>query len=108
MTADNGQRALSLMLERKPDVAVFDVIVPGMDGLTLTKKVKRHPDLADVPILIITVITKDSDLADGFWKMGAGADDFVTKPFDPFDLADRVERLHRQFSQAREAVGREA
>lgn len=103
-TADNGRSALSILKERRPDVAVLDILVPGIDGLTICRKIKTNPEFKAIPVLIITVITKDSDLADGFWKLGSGADDFVTKPFDPFDLADRVERLYLLFSRARRAV----
>ncbi len=104
VTAAHGRTALNLLQERPPDVAILDILVPGIDGLTICRRMKSNPELMHIPVLIITVITKDSDLADGFWKMGSGADDFVTKPFDPFDLADRVERLHLLYSQARRAL----
>ena len=41
----------------------------------------------------MTAVTQDTDLADGFWRMGTQADDFISKPFDPYEFADRVERL---------------
>lgn len=95
LTANNGNQAMRIIEEQRPDAAVLDVIVPGMDGLSICRRIKRDPDLQRMPVLMCTVITRDSDLPDGFWKMGCGADDFVTKPFDPFHLADRVERLLR-------------
>jgi len=83
--------------EAAPDLIVLDVLLPGVNGLDFCKQLKAKPLYRNIPVLMITVITRESDLADGFWKIGTGADDFVTKPFDPFDLADRIERLLTQY-----------
>ena len=94
LEAYSGEMASQLLQEQpRPDLIVLDILLPGVNGLELCQQLKADPDLKDVPVLMITVITKDSDVADGFWRIGTGADDFVTKPFDPFVLADRIERL---------------
>ena len=64
-----------------------------MDGLTILKRMKENNTLAKIPVIIVTVVTKDSDLADGFWRKIAGTEGFITKPFDPFELADRVDEI---------------
>lgn len=94
LEAYSGEGARRILQEgQRPDLIVLDILLPGVNGLELCQQLKSDPEMKKVPILMITVITKDSDVADGFWRIGSGADDFVTKPFDPFVLADRIERL---------------
>jgi len=94
LEAYSGEMAQQVLEQHpRPDLIVLDILLPGVNGLELCQQLKADPELKSVPVLMITVITKDSDVADGFWKIGSGADDFVTKPFDPFMLADRIERL---------------
>ena len=93
LEANNGNKALELIRRHKPDMIVLDLMLPGINGLEICSRIKSDKHFANIPVLIITVVTKDSDLPDGFWCKGTGADDFVTKPFDPFSLADKVERL---------------
>jgi two-component system, OmpR family, response regulator MprA len=90
-SGEQGRRVLEK--EGRPDLIVLDVLLPGVNGLDLCKQIKENPRLSDVSVILITVITQDSEVADGFWKIGTKADDFVSKPFDPFDLADRIEKL---------------
>jgi two-component system response regulator MprA len=92
--AYDGVACLKMLKEGlKPDLIVLDVLMPGLSGLDVCKQLKGDPQWENILVMLITVITKDSDIADGFWKIGTDADDFVTKPFDPFELADRIERL---------------
>ncbi|HNT36801.1 MAG TPA: response regulator [bacterium] len=99
LEAYDGRQAWNLFEEHEPDLAVLDIVMPGRTGLELCSDIRSHPRLSHIPVLIMTSITKDSDLADGFWKLGTSANDFVTKPFDPFDIADRIERLLRKAQQ---------
>jgi DNA-binding response OmpR family regulator len=64
-----------------------------MDGLQVCNAIKSDTALASIPIMLITSATADSEVADGFWKIGTNADDFLSKPFNPFELAARVDRL---------------
>ena len=91
--AGNGREALVSMEASRPDLVITDLVMPGINGLDLSRKIKNNPDWANIPLIIVTSATQDSELADGFWKSGTLADEFVTKPFDPFEMADRVERL---------------
>ncbi len=98
MGAASAEKAWEVLgREAAPDLIVLDVLLPGVNGLDFCKQLKAKPLYRNIPVLMITVITRESDLADGFWKIGTGADDFVTKPFDPFDLADRIDRLQTQY-----------
>jgi len=91
--AHNGHEAVRCIEKDRPDLIITDLVMPGMNGLDLCRLLKKDPRWVDIPLVVITSATKDSDLADGFWKLGTAADDFVTKPFDPFEMADRVERM---------------
>jgi len=93
LEAYDGKEAWSLLQSRQPDLAVLDIVMPGKTGLQICSEIRASPELRHIPVLIMTSITKDSDLADGFWRLGTEADEFVTKPFDPFEIADKIERL---------------
>ena len=105
--ARDGREALRCMEKARPDLIITDLVMPGMNGLDLCRSVKKDARWADIPLMVITSATKDSDLADGFWKLGTAADDFVTKPFDPFEMADRVERIIQQRRPSRESESEE-
>jgi len=94
LEAYSGEMARQLLDEHpRPDLIVLDILLPGVTGLELCQQLQADPERRGIPVMMITVITNESDVADGLWKIGTAADDFVSKPFDPFDLADRIERL---------------
>ena len=72
------------------DVVVSDVMMPRMSGLELVAALRDDPDTAGIPILLLTAKAQQADIGAG---IDAGADDYVTKPFEPLDLVDRVNRL---------------
>jgi len=88
VTATNGQEALDRIFRVCPDLVVSDVLMPVMDGFTLYKKLKHNPATADIPVLILTA---RGHMEDSFRVMGA--DDFLTKPFEPQDLLAKIESL---------------
>ena len=93
MKAHNGNAAWEMIQKETPDAAIFDIIMPGINGLELCKRIKNNPRFQKMPVLILTSVTSDSDLADGFWKIGTKADHFISKPFDPYALGDKVEQI---------------
>src|SRR3972149_10482346 len=84
LTSHNGLEALRLAQETHPDLIVLDLMLPGMDGLEICRKIREE---SDVPIIMLTARTSDEDKLAG---LGLGADDYVTKPFSPRELAARV------------------
>ena len=96
VSAGDGLEALNRLEDKRPDMIITDLVMPNMDGLQLCKKVKGDQRWADIPLLVITSATQETDLPDGFWRLGTPADDFLTKPFDPFDVADRIEKMIEQ------------
>jgi len=90
ITAADGQQGVDRTRADRPDVVVSDVMMPKMSGIELVAQLKGDPDTSGIPILLLTAKAQQADIGAG---MDAGADDYVTKPFEPLDLVDRVNRL---------------
>ena len=90
IVAADGKEGVERARADRPDIVVCDVMMPKMSGIELVAELKADPDTAAIPILVLTAKAQRSDIGAG---MEAGADDYVTKPFDPLDLVDRVNRL---------------
>jgi len=90
LTAYNGLEALRLAREGHPNLIVLDIMLPGIDGLQVCRTLRAE---SDVPIIMLTAKTTDQDKLAG---LGLGADDYVTKPFSPRELAARVRAVLRR------------
>lgn len=86
--AYNGQTAIEKTNKEKPDLVLLDIMMPGMNGLEVCKKLKHNKITKDIPIVILSA---KSQLDDKFQGIDAGAIDYITKPFDPVDLLKKVE-----------------
>ena len=84
---EDGAAAVEACQASPPDLVVLDVMMPGMGGLDATRALRLDPRLARVPVILLTARAQESDIEQGF---GAGADDYVVKPFSPRELASRV------------------
>ncbi|HEY98083.1 MAG TPA: response regulator transcription factor [Dehalococcoidia bacterium] len=90
ITAYEGVEALRLAREAHPDLIVLDLMLPGIDGLQICRTLRKE---SDVPIIMLTAMTTDEDRLRG---LDLGADDYVTKPFSPRELAARVRAVLRR------------
>jgi DNA-binding response OmpR family regulator len=90
LAAYDGHEALRLAREGRLDLIVLDLMLPGIDGLEICRTLRAE---SDVPIIMLTARTTDQDKLTG---LGLGADDYVTKPFDPRELAARVKAVLRR------------
>lgn len=90
LTAYDGFVALRLAQENHPDLIVLDLMLPGIDGLEICRRLRAE---SDVPIIMLTARTMDEDKLTG---LGLGADDYVSKPFSPRELAARVRAVLRR------------
>jgi two-component system alkaline phosphatase synthesis response regulator PhoP len=90
LTAYDGEEALRLARESHPDLIVLDLMLPGIDGLEICRILRAE---SDVPIIMLTAMTTDQDRLTG---LDLGADDYVTKPFSPRELAARVRAVLRR------------
>ncbi len=95
MTAYNGVEALRLARENHPDLIVLDLMLPGVDGLQICRTLRAE---SAVPIIMLTARTTDDDKLTG---LDSGADDYVTKPFSPRELAARVRAVLRRSPEER-------
>jgi CheY-like chemotaxis protein len=87
--ADNGHAALQKIASYPPDLVLLDVMMPGMNGFEVTRRIRQNPSLPFIPILLVTGYSEPTP-ADGF---DAGADGFIRKPIDFEDLLKRVQTI---------------
>ena len=99
VTLHNGREAIEQFDEIDPDVAIVDLVLPGMDGLTLCERIREADP--DVIIIIVTATTKDSEVPDSVWRIGTPADAFLSKPFDPSELRNLIQKLRAEAEQSR-------
>jgi two-component system cell cycle response regulator len=92
VSAYNGVDALARIEEHTPDIVLLDVMMPGMDGFEVCRRIKANPKTAHVPVVMVTALDQPSDRVAG---LDAGADDFLTKPVDDAALFARVRSLVR-------------
>jgi twitching motility two-component system response regulator PilH len=89
-TAENGEQALAALAADKPDLVLMDIVMPGQNGFQLTRQITRNPDFRELPIIICTSKSQETDK---LWAMRQGARDYVTKPVDPHDLLSKIMAL---------------
>ena len=90
LTANSGPEALALLNEEMPDLVILDVMMPGMDGLEVCRRIRRSTDL---PIIFLSARGETSDRVAG---LDVGADDYLPKPFEPSELLARVRAVMRR------------
>lgn len=88
--AVNGREALAMALRERPALIISDVVMPEMDGYELTREVKSHPHLCDVPVILVTTMSDPQDVIRG---LECGADCFILKPYDDQHLVGRVQYI---------------
>ncbi|MBN1429418.1 MAG: response regulator [Anaerolineae bacterium] len=93
MTAKDGEEAMTLAIKERPSLVLLDVILPKLNGYQVCRRMKSTPATAQIPVILITSKTKETDR---FWGMEQGADDYVTKPFDAQQLLAVVNRFAPQ------------
>jgi two-component system alkaline phosphatase synthesis response regulator PhoP len=91
--ASSGEEALRLVRSEIPDLVVLDLMLPGIDGLEVTRRLKSDPNTKHLPIVMLTAKGEEADIVTG---LELGADDYVTKPFSPRILVARVRAVLRR------------
>jgi len=88
ISASTGDEALKLALEQTPALAILDLVMPGLYGYAVMRRMKENVATKDVPVIVLTARTDPKDVARG---LEVGASDYVEKPFSPGDLLARVQ-----------------
>lgn len=89
----SGEEALKVVANHPPALVILDLMLPGIDGLEVCKRLKNDPKMASIPIVMLTVKGEETDVVVG---LELGADDYITKPFSPKVLLARVKAILRR------------
>lgn len=93
LTAPNGEEALIVVDEEKPDLVILDWMLPKLSGIEVCKQLRRRPETHALPIIMLTARSEEFDRVRG---LDSGADDYITKPFSPKELIARVNAILRR------------
>ena len=96
VTAATGEDALVVCAHERPAMVLLDIMLPGIDGMEVCRRLKSAPTTADIPIIMLSAKSTDLDKILG---LGTGADDYVVKPFNPLELTARVKSQLRRYTQ---------
>jgi two-component system KDP operon response regulator KdpE len=100
ITASRGEEALELLDDERPDLVILDLMMPGMDGFETLRHIR---EIGQIPVMMLTARAGDADKVRG---LQGGADDYLTKPFNPDELSARVAAILRRTAGAAPAGGR--
>jgi twitching motility two-component system response regulator PilH len=89
-TASNGQECLEKADQSRPDLILLDVVMPTLDGFSTCRRLRKNPETATIPVVMVTSKNGDSDR---FWAERQGANAYVTKPFDATYLGETIQRF---------------
>jgi len=103
LRAQDGLSGLAALRRERPDLVVLDLMLPGLDGKELCRRVRSDKELGATPILMLTALSDEVDRVVGF---ELGADDYVTKPFSPRELVLRVRAVLRRTEERPQSPGR--
>ena len=87
ITAGDGEEALQMTIDHKPDLILLDVILPKKNGFQICRQIKSTPDIQHTKIIMVTSKSQDSDR---FWGIKQGADGYLTKPFSESELLELI------------------
>ena len=100
-SASDGEQGVTAAQRINPDLVILDVMMPGIDGLEVCRRLRDNPTTHDVPILMLTA--KD-EVKDRIIGLKTGADDYLTKPFDFDELLERIRAILRRQNRARASM----
>ncbi len=93
LSAMTGEEAIKIAKHSRPDLVVLDLMLPGIDGLEVTRYLKKNDDTMDIPIVMVTAKGEESDIVAG---LELGANDYISKPFSPRELTARIRAILRR------------
>ncbi len=90
VSANTGMEGVTKAVEEKPQLILMDIMMPGMDGREATRRIRSNQETKDIPILVITALTKKSQLRE---CIKAGCNDYISKPFIAKDLQEKIQAV---------------
>lgn len=90
ITAESGEEGVEKTISEHPDVVIMDIVMPGMNGFQATRKITKHPETKDIPVIMCT--TKDLE-TDKVWAERQGATDYIVKPPEKEHLLEKVDAV---------------
>ena len=90
LSAHDGAEGIEMARDQRPDLVISDIMMPNLSGIELVEQLKGDAETASIPIILLSAKAQSADVKAG---MEAGADDYITKPFEPLELVDRVQAL---------------
>jgi len=98
-SALDGESGICLIAAEKPDIVLLDLMLPGINGIEVCRRVKGDPRTEHIPVIMVTAKGEEKDIVNG---LGIGADDYVSKPFSPKELIARIKAVLRRTQIRRE------
>jgi two-component system phosphate regulon response regulator PhoB len=102
LTSRDGEEGLALVRKEAPEIVLLDLMLPGLDGIEVCRRLKQDPVTRPIPVIMVTAKGEEADIVLG---LGVGADDYITKPFSPRELVARVKAVLRRGPFREEASG---
>ena len=93
VTAERGDEGLALVQDKRPDLIILDLMLPGLDGLSVCQSIRFDATTPEIPIIVLSAKSEEADVVIG---LGLGADDYMPKPFSPRELLARVKAVLRR------------
>ncbi len=90
VSANTGMEGVTKAVEEKPQLILMDIMMPGMDGREATRRIRSNQETKDIPILVITALTKESQLRE---CIKAGCNNYIVKPFTPEKLLKKIQTV---------------
>jgi twitching motility two-component system response regulator PilH len=87
ITATSGEQGIAVAKERKPDLVLMDIVMPGLNGFQATRQLTTNPETANIPVIIVTTKNQETDRV---WGLRQGAKDYVTKPANEQEILTKI------------------
>ena len=101
LTADSGEAGLEILKKEAVDLVLLDIMLPGIDGMEMLKRIRKNPDKAELPVIMLTAKSEEINKVLG---LEVGADDYISKPFGIYELMARVKAVLRRSERSKAVV----
>ncbi len=98
LTASSGEEGIEILKKEAVDLVLLDIMLPGIDGMELLKRIRKNPDMAELPVIMLTAKSEEINKVLG---LEVGADDYISKPFGIYELVARVKAVLRRSERAK-------